>query len=93
MAPFDAELYLRRLGEHTVLGITDEQRGFWRAICLRAHCEIYLFAAAMCGRMHKGCPGIQLTRLTGLPCAYGRAATGAGRAELAASERGVSRRA
>jgi hypothetical protein len=26
--PFDAELYLRRLGEHTVLGVTDEQPGF-----------------------------------------------------------------
>ena len=28
MAPFDPELYLRRLGEDTVLGVTDEQTGF-----------------------------------------------------------------
>jgi hypothetical protein len=29
---FDAELYLRRLGEHTVLGMTDEQPGFSSAL-------------------------------------------------------------
>jgi hypothetical protein len=32
MAPFDAELYLRRLGEQTVLGMTDEQPGFASAL-------------------------------------------------------------
>jgi hypothetical protein len=28
MPPFNAELYLRRLGEHAVLGVTDDRSDF-----------------------------------------------------------------